>query len=154
MRYSPDTALELQEPSFAHCIAGYLGISIDQLSLTYMEDMDLTSVKHSERAHQETTYLFKFYYVSIHADEPKETALTTKHFELGGKEFSWLTVGEMDSHVSTFKRNQDVINHLTIHYDLFFSKAPNALKQLINPDPGHIVPTPRAKNDRSLSGKK
>jgi hypothetical protein len=134
MRYAPDKPLETQEPSFRRCIAGYLGLEIDQVFITYMEEMDLVSVKHSERAHQGTTYFFKLYCVRIRADKPKENALAKKSFEIGGVEFSWLTLNELDRHVNTFKKNQDVLNHLNVNYADLFDKVPNSMSKLILAD--------------------
>ena len=153
MRYAHDVPLELQEASFVHCIAAYLGLGTKQVSIRYMDGVDSTSVKHSERAHQETCYSFKFYSVVIQAEDQKEKALARNSFEIGGKEFSWLTLSEIERHSNTLKRNADILNHLTVNYDLFFNKAPNAIKRLIATDPEVGGGPHPHKDDRSMGAK-
>jgi len=106
-------------------IANTLALPAKSVQISYLDDGDLRSYKHSEFYRQDTTYVFNFFAVYI-SDVNQAKKLIKPNFEIAGKKFLWLTLDEMEGDSNTAKRNIDVTRHLRDYYNLFFVGIPDS----------------------------
>jgi len=90
-------------------VASYLGVVFDQVEVSHLEELDTCTSKVSDRTKLETFYAFRFWAVVLGCEIKN---LRLRRFELGGTEFCWMTLAEMQAHSQTAKKNADVIDHL------------------------------------------
>lgn len=93
-------------------ITSMIGVPYTNVTISYKDEMDFNSIKYSEYGKMETDYNFKFFLVDFNNQRVHNNICPKKSFNLGGRDFQWMTLDEMERDFNTGKRNLDVINHL------------------------------------------
>ena len=125
--YSPAEEFEKQLQPLRFTIASILGVDSGLIVIEHLKELSLVSNKFSQRHKQNTEYYFEFFPIVV-------TTLDTNNilykdtFTVGGKEFFWKTLDELEAHPMTSERNKDIIMHLRDNYDIFFNQVRNAIQ--------------------------
>jgi hypothetical protein len=106
-------------------LANQLGLAVDLLSMEEHEAARLFSSKYSVYHGRETSYHFRFYCVQIAAPTPQH--LRGDRFSVGGCEFAWLTIPEMQGDAATFQHNGDLLKYIHERYQTLLVDPPDSL---------------------------
>jgi hypothetical protein len=130
--YNPELIFDASHVGhLSACVASYLGVNFDKVTVTHLEELDLFSSKVSERTKLETFYTFRFWVVSLKCEATTLRNLRQHEFELGGTQYCWKTLPEMQAHPNTANKNADVIEHLFNNLDTLAGAIVHSTDELI-----------------------
>jgi len=124
---------DIDDPVLCNYFAGFVGVPADLVRSNCVSGVELKSRKHSEFHRQGTLYKFCFYIMSINTDGGGVVPdhIKNRKFTHNGKEFSWMTLSEMEADQNTRHRNLDMTRHLSDHSNLMLSLPPDSLPSRI-----------------------
>lgn len=118
---------ELDDPNLRDFIGGEIGVTPDQITIERVAGADLRSRKHSEFWRQGTIYRFAFFIVELAKSTSPPSYLLERTFMHNGREFSWLTLSEMEADPNTRNRNLDVTRHISDRATQLLRQPPDSI---------------------------
>lgn len=126
VHYSPYEELDNQKKEhLTKTIAGFLGVDPTKVVIDHLQGYPLTSEKYSESERINKQYNFEFFAFCISC--ARNQNLSNEEFSVGGREFIWMTLDELEQDVKTKYKNTDVISHLRKNYNTFFHEIRDSL---------------------------
>ncbi|MFI6236286.1 hypothetical protein ACIBD9_22250 [Micromonospora sp. NPDC050784] len=119
---------EIDDPLLCDFVASHLGVPASSVHSNYIAGADLRSRKHSEFYRQGTVYRFSFYAVNLEDEIPGY--IFERSFERNGREFSWLTLAEMEADANTRNRNLDMTRHIADRGNLILALPPDSISRI------------------------
>lgn len=117
-RFDPDQTIENQIEDLRAKLGQLIGVSIEDITLSYDSSCDFQSLKYSYSAKKEAIYKYKCIFVTI--TNIHKYAYLNENIFTTGREFKWMTLYEMKKDEKTYERNFDVIKFLSdCFHDLF-----------------------------------
>ena len=118
---------DINDPGLRDFISGELGVSPTAITVERIDNADLRSRKHSEFWRQGTLYRFTFFMVQFDKGSGLPSYLHDKAFTHNGRDFSWLTIAEMEADPNTRNRNLDMTRHIADRASLLLMQPPDSL---------------------------
>ena len=117
MKLTDDEVAQWNAHRAEQYVGDLFGLAASAINLAHVEDGDLHSQKYSEFTKAETTYLFRFALVSI--DPAAIGRMSKRSFAIGGQQYRWMTLDEIEHDQNSARRNLDVLRHLRDYHQLF-----------------------------------
>lgn len=126
VHYSPYESIHNQkEKHLKKTIAGYLGIKHKIIDIEHIVNHPLSSIKYSESERIRKQYNFEFFAFFSNNDDSND--IIEDEFSVGGRDFYWLTLDELELDKNTQEKNIDVIDHLRKNYNVFFNEIRDSI---------------------------
>lgn len=120
--YSPDYPIDHQKDCcLERTIAGFLGANFQDISIEYLRNYSLTSEKYSESERVKKQFNFEF--ITVSSLNGKIANKNKNQFSVGGKDFVWMTLDELENDENTKNKNSDVLHHIRKNYSFFFNEV-------------------------------
>ncbi|WP_413799871.1 hypothetical protein [Streptomyces iranensis] len=118
---------DINDPNLRDFIACEIGVSPDWVTIERTEGTELRSRKHSEFWRQGTIYRFTFFIVKLNRGAGFPSHLSDREFVHNGRDFSWLTLSEMEADPNTKNRNLDMTRHIADRATQLLRQPPDSL---------------------------